>query len=529
MQKLLSILFFISIPFLSLAQVIGPIDGQFNSIRQNSVSTIVALGDTVWISPSLNRNINNNIEWYTPENADSVTNSMGRVYSLELGKDTVLAGLGYTSKTLSGDIPASYGYYKSTDGGESWDYLDFPLDPRGETDTTFVYGGVTYDRIRITVPEQSPPYEIDFKGDIIFSANWASGLLRSQDFGETWERIVLPPAQFAELNPDRQDYYWITCTEQDENNNCIDSINKYNSVDDDNLKGFGVLIDSQNRVWFGSAGGINISTNALTAPIDSISWKHISFDSRIGGLLGNWIISIEEQPSMGRIWMTNWIASQSQKQGIVYTEDGGQTFTQMLIGERINGIGFKDGYVFAAGNSGLFISRNGGDTWIKSPQIKSPNTFIKSSAVFYSATSTTDRIWISTDDGLASHTCCTANQEFNNWEITRVDYPLSGGNIHEPDGRDVTSYAYPNPFSPSVYEVVRIKFEVKQQSNVRVRIFDFGMNLVRELENDSFTPGTYEAVWDGYDGKNRKVANGPYFYVIEMGSKQTTGKILMVD
>ncbi len=528
MKYLLSLIFLLLIPFLNYAQIIGPIDDNFNSIRQNTISTIAAYGDTIWIGPKLNRNISNNAEWFTPQNADSVVNGIGRVYSLELGRDTVLAGLGFTSEITDASVAASYGYYKSIDGGENWEYLDFPLDPRGESDTTFIYGGVTYDRIRITVPEQSPPYSIDFRENIILSANWASGLLRSTDFGDTWERVILPPAQVDELTPERNDYYWITCIERDENNNCIESINKYNSVSDDNLKGFGVLIDSKERVWFGSAGGINISENALTAPTDSIAWQHVSYNGSSDGLIGNWIISIVEEPGTDRIWMTNWIATQPQKQGIVYTDDGGQTFTQMLIGERINDIGFKDGYVFATGENGLFISPNGGDTWIKSPQIKSPNTFIKKSAVFYSATSTTNRVWVSTSDGIASHECCIPNQVFDNWEITRVNFPLKGGNVHD-EGRDVSTYAYPNPFSPTVHELVRIKFEVENQGNVNIRVFDFGMNLVREIENDSFSPGTYEAVWDGVDGKGRKVANGAYIYVIEMSGARKNGKILVVD
>lgn len=530
MHKIELTLLFIIIPFVTFGQVVGPIDDQFNSIRQNGVSTMASIGDTVWISPSLNRNIDNRPEWFTPENADSLFNGKGRVFSLALSSDTILAGLGYSAEIESGSVHAAYGYYTSIDGGENWDYIPFYTDPLGEGDTTFVYGGETYDRIRISVPEQSPPYMVDFKGDVMFSANWASGLLRSTDFGESWQHVVLPPFSELNLTPENDNYYWASCTDTDSEGNCIESENLYDNVDDDNLKGFGVLIDSQDRVWFGSAGGINISEDALTAPIDSISWKHIRSDNTTNGLLGNWIISIKEEPGTGRIWMTNWIATEPQKQGIVYTEDGGETFTQMLVGQRINDIGFKDGYVFATGDDGLFISDDGGDTWIKSPQIKSSNTFLKPSAVFYSATATTDRIWIGTDDGMASHECCNSGQRFDNWQITRVDFPLKGGNIFEPDAPDVNTYAYPNPFSPEVYDLVRIKFEVKEQSNVQVRIFDFGMNLVRELETEgNYAAGTYEAVWDGYDGKGRKVANGPYFYVVETDDDQIKGKILVVE
>ena len=553
MKKLFVALVFVFLPWVGFSQVYGPLNPNgesFNTIRVNGVSTILAYGDTVWISPSLNRNIDNNAEWFTPDNADSVVNGIGRVYSLELGQDTVLAGLGYTNTDAEGDPQTAFGYYFSSDGGDSWRFEPPALDPDPpakcfsgdpdferpdsaedydpDCDIQFSYGGETYNRIRFTVPEQAPPYEVDFKNEVVYSANFGGGLIRSTDFGQTWQRVILPPDNVTELIPE-DDYSWssnLTLASGD-----VVQINRYDPRSDFglNLRVFGVYIDSQNRVWVGTGNGVNVSDNALSAPTDSIRWTHVTHDGSTDGLIGNWVIEIKEEPGTGRIWMTNRvIESGVENQGLVYTSDGGQTFTQMLAGERINDIGFKDGYVFATGENGLFISPNGGDTWIKSPQIKSPNTFIKSSAVFYSATSTTNRIWVSTSDGIASHECCVSDQVFDDWEITRVNFPLKGGNVHE-EGRNVNSYAYPNPFSPAVHELVRIKFEVQNQGNVKVRIFDFGMNLVREVENGSFSPGTYEAVWDGIDGKGRKVANGPYIYIIENGSKQRTGKILVVD
>ncbi|MCG8372925.1 MAG: hypothetical protein MI700_05310 [Balneolales bacterium] len=517
-------------PSVGVSQVVGPSASSFNSIRQNGVSSVEATGDTVWISPALNRNIGNSADWFRPTGIDSIDNGLGRVFSLDVRGDTIVAGLGFTSATLAGNQPAGYGYYISADGGDSWRFSDFLLDPFVDEDTTFVYGGVTYDRRRIIVPEQSPPYNVAFRGEVIFSANWASGLLRSTDLGESWERIVLPPFGESELTPERNDYFWSTCLNVN-NGVCIEEANLYNSVPDDNLKGFAVMIDSQNRVWYGSAGGINVSDNALTAPIDSIRWQNTNFDNSSDGLLARWIIEIQEDTSSGRIWMTNWLAESSSSiysgqdnYGIVYTEDGGQTFTQRLIGEQISGLTFKDGYVFAAGENGLFISSDGGDTWIKEPQVRSANAILKNSAAFQAATVTNDRVWIGTTDGIIS-----TSDYGETWEITRVNFPLSGGNTYNENARSVSSYAYPNPYSPEEHEVVRIRFEMEQTGTPTIRIFDFGMNLVRELDTENYSIGEYEALWDGIDARGRKVANGPYFYVIEKPNETISGKILLIE
>lgn len=524
-MKKLILLFLPFIATVATAQVAGPNLSQFNSIRQNGVSSIAATGDTIWISPALNRNIGNSAEWFKPTGIDSIDNGIGRVFSIEANRDTLFAGLGFTSVTEVGNQPAGYGYYITVDGGETWRFSEFLLDRFVNQDTTFTYGGVLYNRQRIIVPEQSPPYDISFKGDVLFSANWASGLLRSTDFGLSWERVVLPPFGERLLTPERNDYFWRDCVAI-QNGSCIQEENRYNSVEDDNLKGFAVHIDSQSRVWYGSAGGINISENALTAPLDSISWKNVGFSGVSDGLLARWIIEIEEDTSTGRVWMTNWTAEPNggDSFGIVYTDDLGETFEQRLVGEKILSIEFKDGYVFAAGENGLFISPDGGDSWQKSPQIRSANTFLKQSAEFQSVAVANDRVWVGTNDGIISTT------DFGStWEITRVNFPLSGGNAYDPEAKSVSAYAYPNPFSPDQHEIIRIKFDVKNSGTATVRIFDFGMNLVRELESIELSPGSYEAIWDGVDGKGRKVANAPYFYSIKTSGETVNGKILLVE
>ncbi|MDX1637070.1 MAG: hypothetical protein R3281_03805 [Balneolaceae bacterium] len=494
------------------AQVVGTVPSPFESIEQNSVSNMAAIGDTLWIGPGLNRNIGNAEDWFLPQGADSIISGRGRVFSLALVPDTVFSGLGFNFVGPEGPVQTGIGYHLSTDGGESWSFLPLPLD--SESDSTFIYGGESYRRLPITVPQQSPPFDIAFNNGTIFTANWASGILRSRNFGGHWESLVLPPAPADSLVPDST-YRFTSATGNE---------NIYDPRGDQNLLGFSVHIDRRHRVWAGTAAGVNMSSDALTAPPDSIRWKHFRVDN--SDLLGNWVIRITEQPATGDIWMTNWVSglSSSEQFGVVRTGDGGRTFQQYLVGQQINDIGFKGTHIFAAGNEGLFISPDNGNSWQQVEQIRSANSFIKASARYFSVAVTSNRVWIGTSDGLAS-----TGDLGKSWEITRVNFPLSGGNQYQSGAPDTKTFAYPNPFSPSRQALVRIKFEVREAGSVRIRLFDFGMNLVRQLENDTFPEGTYEAVWDGRSSNGNIVANGPVFYQVTTPGGVARGKILVID
>lgn len=225
--------------------------------------------------------------------------------------------------------------------------------------------------------------------------------------------------------------------------------------------------------------------------------------------------------------MSNWNASSSpdDRFGLVSTDDGGQTFTQYLEGERINDIGFCDGDIFVAADRGLFISSDDGNTWLRIDQVKSPNQFIPRDASYFAISSTTDQLWVGTSDGLAS-----TSDGGNTWSILRVDLPLEGGNIYQPDAPGVSTYAYPNPFSPDVHDIVRIKYQINSIGRATLRVFDFGMNLVYEESSDGATqPGSYEFLWNGTDNSGRVPATGAYIYVIDTPDGRVDGKILLTD
>ncbi|TNE69899.1 hypothetical protein EP331_13570 [bacterium] len=487
------------------AQFIGPLTHSQASISQNSVSNLAVFGDTVWIGPQLQRNIGFTNDWFLPNGIDSITVKGARVYSLAVAQDTIFAGLGNTRALDGSDVDYADGHYLSIDGGTTFSFIRFETEL--QSDDTYQYGNNTLTKLPVTVPEQSPPYSAAIRGDAIFTASWASGIRRSLNGGQTFERIILPISRLDSLVP-TQTYTF-----------------EFNPRLDNNFLGFSVFIDDANRVWFGSAGGLNWSPNALTADKSEVIWYHSAFNTTsTHALPGNWIIFIKQQPGTNRIWSTNWVAGTGERYAISYTDDLGKTFHSFLDGERIYSIDFYQNNIIAVGDNGIFISNDDGISWNQIQSIRSANAVISNNANYYSVGANSDRVWIGSSEGLITTT------DFSTFDIVRVNFPLSGGNDFEPDTKTVKTYAYPNPFSISRHTYSRIVFDSDQATgDIKVNLYDFSMQKITELTGTLNGTGQYEALWNGLDGKGRIVANGVVFYSVEVNGKTVNGKILVMD
>lgn len=496
-----------------------PLPERIEIFSQNSISNIATLGDTLWVGPLLARNIANSFNWFIPETADSVNGGRGRLFSISLAPDTVVAGLGFNDIVAGSSVQTAMGFYISTDGGSAWRFISPPLD--SENETSVRYGGQDIEAIPIIVPQQSPPFNVAFRGEVIFSASWASGIRRSLDFGNTWDRIVLPPTELNELVPEgTYDFVF------DPRSPAAGSFSAARYPRGwQNFLGFSTMIDRDGHVWAGTAGGVNISDNAMTAPADSIRWRRMGAGTTSGTMLGNWVIRIRENPQDGMVWLTNWITNTGEQQGLVSTTDKGMTFRRHLQGERINDVQFSGDVIFAAGDSGLFISRDNGNSWVRQPQIRSANAFLKPNPQFRTAAAGNGIIWIGTSDGLIY-----TENEGQNWGIIRVDFPLDGNSIHQEGAPSVSAYAYPNPLSINQHGIVRIRFEAHKNQPAHIELFDFAMNRITRLPAVPVgSAGVYETSWDGRTDRGIRVANGPVFYRIQSGDRVLTGQFLMID
>ena len=511
------LMMFVTVP--AIAQVPTLDVAGVPTIARNSTANLHAQGDSLWVGSFLNLTTDGGNTWQIAD-VDSLFGSRNSVFSIDVEEDVMWVGLGYSSQEASGSSePSAGGFLVSTDGGQSFEYR-FPQLDGAENDSE-TYGVSTLQALPVIVPQQSPPFDIDYDpvtGDI-WMAGWASGIRMSTDDGLTWNRVVLPTDELDYIHPDSSYNFEIEPRR---------GLNGWF-----NYLGFGVLVDETGTVWAGTVAGVNRSTPADVTPSGERAWRRFSFDGTSQTLTGDWVISIEEQqlPGQNTIWMATWDGSDGsgprQRFGVTVTRDGGETFEQVLVDERIFDFAFQGERVYAAGESGLFISEDAGRSWRTVRDFfdaTQPDRFIPEDVeVNAVATTSNGDLWVGTTDGLLKST-----DGGESWRLFRVEVPLNPTMPSETIPATET-FAYPNPFSPFVNRFTRIRYELTESRDISIRIFDFGMNLVRELQETALSSGIRETIWDGTDRDGLRVANGAYFYIVDAGSESFRGKILVVE
>ena len=213
-----------------------------------------------------------------------------------------------------------------------------------------------------------------------------------------------------------------------------------------------------------------------------------------------------------------------------YSDDGGETWKNLLHGIRAYDFAFKDSITYIATEEGIYRTADGGLSFAKVSSINDPEhrQAITSSKVF-SVAVLADTIFAGTDDGLASTVDNAAHRFGSSWKVYRTFQVV---------GSSALTYAYPNPFSPSS-EIVRIHYgpqtnptySITLHVTASIDIFDFGMNRVRTLINNApRSGGEFDEIWDGRDDHGKIVANGTYFYRLRVENQELQyGKILVLQ
>ena len=485
--------------------------------QSNTIEKILIQNNIIWLATSkgLSKSTDNGLSWTNFYNVQEFGTES--VSSVGYGNGAIWASTWHYENKLGSDVPVGTGIKYSTDQGQTWNKIPQPVDDSG--DSSIVYGINRIRALPVTVAEQNFIYDMAFTSNTIWIATFAGGLRKSTDMGQTWKRVVLPPDNLNSIKP--TDTLKFSLQVQS---------GKFGPEAYLNHEAFSILTIDDNTIYVGTAGGINKSTDG------GVSWIKFNHTNQTNPISGNFILSLEKNDFDNSIWAGTWKAEgTSEYWGVSSSSDGGQNWKTYLADERVMDFGFKyvgnpgsyiSADIFVATQNGCYRSSNNGSTWIAAPEIVDDNKNVSLNTKHFRAVkvnrnqdNSTD-IWLGTINGLAR---LNETNGFwtGTWKVFLASEKLASAN---------DTYAFPNPFSPDA-ESIRIKYSTTQAVNVTIRIFDFGMNLVKTLiqnVNKNINSDNFE-FWNGRDENGKTVPNGVYFYRVDLGgSKPLYGKIMVM-
>lgn len=444
------------------------------------------------------------------------------IFSLATNGNTIWTSTGYDTEIEGGSVQTGGGYTFSLDNGISWDYVPQTLD---DPNAKYIQYGINDSVwiLPVTVPQQNVTFDISITpSGTVYIASWSSSLRRSYDNGQTWERILLPLDNRMSISP--WDTLWTYAPSDTLRQQRI--FTRFDPRQNFNMLAFSVFAVDDDTIWCGTAGGVNKSTDA------GVSWVRLTHQNQTKPILGNWVIAIDEQRVNGksRIWTTNWRANDYEEDyGISYTDDGGLSWKNLLHGVKAYDFAFKDSIVYIATDLGVYRTSDWGISFQKFSDFvdELPRVSIPSPKV-YSVVVVNDTVLIGTDDGLVMTIDNDMHLFGSTWKAFRAYQQL---------GTKAETYAYPNPYSPSLDNIVRIHYGATNLSasgnrEVSIEVFDFGMNRVRTLitKAQRSVAQEFDEFWDGRTDGGELVPNGVYFYRLVIDNDEPQfGKILVLQ
>ena len=83
---------------------------------------------------------------------------------------------------------------------------------------------------------------------------------------------------------------------------------------------------------------------------------------------------------------------------------------------------------------------------------------------------------------------------------------------------------FPNPFNPET----KIRFQLPENSQIELRIFNTLGQEIRTLINTKYEAGSYEVRWDGKDKNGNYVSSGVYLYQLKARNFGQVQKMLLL-
>jgi hypothetical protein len=440
--------------------------------------------------------------------------------------DTTIAGLG--------DFQVGGGLDFSTDAGQTWKHIG----NEAIFDTTkagFSEGPRT--------PINNACFGLAMTGDSLWAAFFAGSLVRSPDQGQSWER-VLPDGAKRRIYGDNAgvvDSLRALADSLEKAGGPVESI-ALALTQADSLAAqtflhhtYAVLAFGD-TVWVGTASGIARSFD------QGRTWTNhkVRLDAQgnllPGNIAGNWAVALKRQvlPDGGSII---WAGTRStgaipgERDGISFSRDNGHSW-QITAPTYAWDFSFTQNQVWASTNQGLYASSDQGRTWER-VEVRDQATGEELTGVFNGLETVGEVLWVGAENGLGR-----SADEGQTWAVVKsLVRPLSldrGEVVGEAGLVDSSqTYAAPNPFAPSQDEKARIVYSLSRGAQVTIEIYDFASRKVRTLIHAEARAGGQNHAsdtWDGRDEEGDPVANGVYFYRIELDSGQEAfGKIVVLD
>ncbi len=485
----------------------GTADGR--SPLSNSIVDIVISNDTIWLGTGkgLSRSTDGGYSWKNYYGTAAFGSENISAIAVR-GTDIWIA----TAHSVERDgnfLPEGSGFRHSTDGGETWTSIAQPLDANN-VDTLYYNDKSLIRALGITTAINNITYDIALTKDAVWITSFAGMVRKSTDNGSTWNRVIIPPDNLNSISPNDSLVFDLSPSGG--------ALGLQNNL---NHRAFSVIAENDTTIWIGTAGGINKTTD------NGKSWIRFTKQNQNQSITGNFVVAMAKQnSSSGKIiWAATVNANDNTEvRGVSYTVDDGATWKQVLLREFAHNIGFNGDNVYVPTDNGIYRSADIGNSWSKNGLIyDKANRQQYTQSTFYAAASSGDTIWFGGADG-AVHTIDNAAHPFgSNWTILHAAQPLK--NVTE-------TYAFPNPFAPDD-ESVRIHYSTGKSGAalVTIRIFDFGMNLVKTIVQNGIriSGDTFDELWDGKNDHGQVVSNGVYFYQVIVDSDDPRwGKILVI-